>query len=76
MNPHVPIFVKVDNNDKVIDVIHSMRESLDKIHTLLLDIDQIKNQEANELQSWKQLIHEVDQKIQMVDHSLFSTEGF
>ena len=72
----MPVFVKVDEYEDVLNLIRSVRSKVEDAKDLLVNIDDVKKDEDNQLQHWKNTLNEIEKKIDFVDHSLNEPEHY
>ena len=72
----MPVFVKVDEYEDVLNLIRSVRSKVEDAKDLLVKIDDVKKDEDNQLQHWKNTLNEIEKKIDFVDHSLNEPEHY
>ncbi|MFH1787311.1 MAG: hypothetical protein ABH811_00770 [archaeon] len=67
-----PLFIRIDKFEESMDIFEKTKEKISTIEHLLRDIQNIRQQEEKELNSWAQEIQIVKQQIEKVDKELFS----
>ena len=72
----MPVFVKVDEYNEVLNVIKVIRQKIDDAKNTLLKINDLKNEEDHQLEMWQNSLSEVEKKIDFVDHSLNEPEEY
>ena len=72
----MPVFVKVEDYNDVLDLVSVVRKKLDEAKETLLKIHDLKNEEDHQLELWQNTVTEVEKKIDFIDHSLSEPEQF
>ena len=72
----MPVFVKIDEYNDVLDLMKTVRKKLDEAKDTLLKINELKNEEDHQLEMWQNTLSEVEKKIDFLDHSLSEPEQF
>lgn len=70
-----PVFVKIDEYKDVLDITGMVRNKLDEAKSTLGKINELKNQEDSELESWSKALNEIERKIDFIDKALFEPES-
>lgn len=70
----MPVFVKVEDYEQVTELIRVVRKKLDDAKETLAKINDLKNEEDHQLETWQTTLAEVEKKIDFVDHSLTRPE--
>jgi len=70
----MPVFIKIENYEDVLDVVNLLKEKMGKIKTTFATIEQIKAEEDAKIKEWKANISDIDQKINNIDRVLFEPE--
>lgn len=65
------VFVKIDEYNEILDIIALVNEKVKEARVILGKINDLKNQEDTELDSWKNSLDDVERKLKFVDQSLF-----
>ncbi|MFO7710253.1 MAG: hypothetical protein R6V53_00645 [Candidatus Woesearchaeota archaeon] len=71
-----PVFVKIDEYKDVLDVIELVKAKIKESKTTLARINELKNTEDAEIETWTNELDEVERKIEFVDRTLFEPEAF
>jgi len=69
-----PLFVKIDEYKDVLDIIGMIRNKLDDAKKTLAKINELKNGEDAELESWSKALNEIEKKVSFIDKALFEPE--
>jgi uncharacterized NAD(P)/FAD-binding protein YdhS len=72
----MPVFIKVDQYNEVLNLVRIVRKKLDESKETLARIHELKNEEDHQLEMWQNTLAEVEKKIDFVDHSLNEPEQF
>ncbi len=72
----MPVFVKIDDYEEVLNVIRAVRKKLDEAKDTLTKIHDLKAEEDHQLEMWQSTISEVEKKIDFMDQSLNEPEQF
>ncbi len=72
----MPVFVKVDEYDEVLNLVKLIRKKIDESKETLLKINELKNEEDHQLEMWQNNLAEVEKKIDFIEHSLNEPEHF
>ena len=73
--PEMPVFVKIDEYDDILNVINLIKNKIDQAKNLLGKIDELKNEEDAELDLWKANLEEVEKRVNSINNSLFEPES-
>ncbi|OIO64931.1 hypothetical protein AUJ68_04415 [Candidatus Woesearchaeota archaeon CG1_02_57_44] len=74
MNPHVPVFVKIDEYKDVLDTVNLVKGKMVEARSLLHEIATLKEEEDAELEQWQSNIDEIESKITAIDKALFADQ--
>ncbi len=72
----MPVFIKVDEYDEVLNLVKLIRRKLDESKETLAKINELKNEEDHQLEMWHNTLAEVEKKVDFIDHSLNEPEQF
>ncbi len=72
----MPVFVKIDDYEEVLNVVRAVRKKLDEAKDTLAKIHDLKAEEDHQLEMWQNTISEVEKKIDFMDQSLSEPEQF
>ena len=67
----MPVYVRIDEYKDVLDVIRTLKGKLSEAKETLEQIQQFRNEEDAELESWKAGLSDIEQKVAHLDSSLF-----
>jgi hypothetical protein len=65
------VFVKIDEYNDILDIIALINEKVKEARTILGKINDLKNQEDSELDTWKNSLDDVERKLKYIDQTLF-----
>jgi len=66
-----PTYIKVDEYEGIVDIIHLTREKIKRARLLLEKINQLKRQEDDALDNWRRELEEVEDRINDINQTLF-----
>ncbi len=72
----MPVFVKIDEYEDVLNLVKNVRRKLDEAKDTLIKINDLKNEEDHQLELWQNTLNEVEKKVDFLDHSLSEPEQF
>ena len=72
----MPVFVKVDEYEDVLDLIQSIKHKIGDAKDTLLKINDLKNDEDQLLEQWQNSLAEVEKKIEFIDQSMNEPETY
>jgi hypothetical protein len=72
----MPVFVKIEEYNDVLNLVKSVRKKLDEAKETLLKINDLKNEEDHQLELWQNALAEIEKKVDFVDRSLDEPEQF
>lgn len=70
----MPVFVKIDEYNEVLNVVRLIRRRLDEAKETLTKINELKNEEDHQVEMWQAALGEIEKKIDFMDHSLNEPE--
>ena len=70
----MPVFVKIDEYNEVLNVVRLIRRKLDEAKETLAKINELKNEEDHQVEMWQAALGEIEKKIYFMDHSLNEPE--
>ena len=74
MDKGMPVFVKINEYNDVLEVIELLNEKLEKAKGIMARINELKNEEDTELELWNAELEEIEKKLSFVDKSLFKAK--
>lgn len=72
----MPVFIKIDDYNDVLELVKIVRRKLDDAKSTLLRINELKNEEDHQLEMWQNTLSEVEKKVDFINHSLNEPENF
>ena len=72
----MPVFVKIDEYEDVIETMETLKNKIKAARQTLSKIDQLKNEEDSQLQSWHTALAEIETRITSIDQFLHEPEQF
>jgi len=73
---HMPVFVKVDEYTRVLELLKVIRTKLEEAKATATKINDLKNEEDHQLEMWQSTLTEIEKKVDFIDHSLNEPEHF
>jgi len=70
-----PIFVKISDYRKILDMLDTTKEKIIKAKETLNKIEELKNKENFELEHWKEKIEIIESKIKNIDINLLEPDN-
>ena len=74
MNKNMPVFVKIDEYKEILEIMDLIKEKLEQAKKTLGRINELKNEEDAQIESWKENLEDVERKINLIDNALFEPE--
>jgi hypothetical protein len=65
------VFVKIEEYNDILDIIALINEKVEEAKIILGKINDLKNQEDSELETWKNSLNDVERKLKYIDQTLF-----
>ena len=72
----MPVFVKIDDYQDVLDLIEVVRKKIDDAKSTLLKIHDLKNDEDQLVEQWQNSLSEIEKKVEFIDHTLNEPEHY
>jgi len=72
----MPVFVKVDEYNNVVNVIKSIRKKVEEAKETLAKVHEYKNEEDHQLEVWNNNLNEVEKKVEFIERSLSEPENY
>ncbi|MBI2662839.1 hypothetical protein HYX11_05260 [Candidatus Woesearchaeota archaeon] len=72
----MPVFVKIDEYDDVLNLVKVMQKKLEESKETLMKVHELKNEEDHQLELWQNTLTEVEKKLDFVNHTLNEPEQF
>ena len=73
--PETPLFVKIEEYKDVLDVVNMIKSKIADAKRTLGKINELKNEEDAELESWRSTLEDMERKVEFVDKALFEPEA-
>ena len=70
----MPVFIKINEYKDILEVMGLIKGKLDQAKETLGKINELKNEEDVQIESWKDNLADVEHKIDMIDNVLFEPE--
>jgi len=71
MDETMPVFVKIEDYNDVLDVTNMIKNKLGEAKETLAKLNELKNAEDSEIELWKTNLEEIERKVDFVDKTLF-----
>lgn len=68
---NAPIFIKIDEYKNVLDILAVLKKKIKEGKDVIAKINQLKNEEDSELESWSAELDELEKKAESIDRMLF-----
>ncbi len=72
----MPVFVKIDEYDDVLKTMSTLRSRIAAAKTTLIKINQLKQEEDSQLQSWQTALAEIENRLGSITQLLHEPENF
>ncbi len=72
----MPVFIKIEEYEEVLELVKTIRSKLEDAKATLLKINDLKNEEDHQLEMWQNALAEVEKKVDFIDQSLNEPEEF
>jgi len=76
MNETMPVFVKIDEYNKVIDILNEIKSEIEKAKKVIADVNKLRLEEDTELDLWQANVEDVERKIDFINHVMFKPNQF
>ena len=70
MQEGMPVFVKIDEDKDVLEVLKLINDKLEKAKGVITKINQLKNEEDNELEMWQTELEDIENKLILMNKTL------
>jgi len=70
-----PVFVKVDEYKAIRDLLEAIKQRLSQAKALLAHVNELKQQEDTQIESWARDIEDVEERLASVDKSLLEPQA-
>jgi hypothetical protein len=71
----MPVYVKIDEYKDILDIMELIKGKVEQAKKTLGKINELKNNEDTQLETWKDNLEDVQRKIDMIDSVLFQPES-
>ena len=75
MERQTPVFVKIEDYKDVLDILELVKNKVTDAKGILHEINDLKNKEDVELQTWNNEITEIEKSIDYIDQTLLEPEN-
>lgn len=72
----MPVFVKIEEYEEAVNILAVLKNKLEAAKTTLAKINQLKQEEDSQLQSWQIALSEIENHLNSIDYSLQEPEKF
>lgn len=69
------IFVKIDEYKEILNILNMLKSKLSDARDTLNKINELKNNEDAELDTWHTELEEVERKVEFIDKALFEPDA-
>lgn len=69
-----PVFVRVDDYKSIIDLVETVRQKLGQAKNLLSKVNELKQQEDQQIESWSRDIDDVEERLNSISKSLLEPQ--
>jgi predicted nucleic acid-binding Zn-ribbon protein len=74
MRENAPVFVKIEDYRQMLDVVEMIKKNLKEAKQMLSDLNQLKEQESAEIQSWSSELEQMEAKIEDINKLMFQPD--
>ena len=74
MKESAPVFVKIEDYRQMLDVVEMIKKNLKEAKQMLADLNQLKEQETAEIQSWSSELEQMESKIEDINKLMFQPD--
>ena len=67
----MPVYVKIDEYKDILEVVDLIKAKLEQAKATLAKINELKNQEDANLGEWGDVLAELENKVDLIDQTLF-----
>jgi chromosome segregation ATPase len=75
MDGKAPVYVKVDEYKSIRELLDAIKERLGQARTLLAKVNDLKQQEDKQIDSWARDIEDIEERISSVDKTLLEPQA-
>ena len=76
MEQRMPVFVRVNEYDDVLNLLRAIRRKMDEAKETLAKVNELKNEEDHQLEMWQNTLAEIEKKVDFINHSLSEPEQY
>jgi len=70
----MPVFVKIEEYEDIINTMLTLKNKVEAAKTTLIKINQLKQEEDSQLQSWQSALEEIENRMNTIDQFLHEPE--
>lgn len=70
----MPVFVKIEEYDNIVNIMGALKNKIEAAKHTLEKINQLKQEEDAQLQSWQTAIGEIENRLNSIDQFLHEPE--
>jgi len=72
----MPVFIKINEYEEVINILSTLKNKIEAAKITLGKINELKQEEDSQLQSWQTALEEVENRLGSIDTYLHEPEQF
>jgi len=72
----VPVYVKIDDYKDILEIVGLIKNKISETRSALQKLVELKAQEEQELEHWRQELDEIQRKVEYIDKALFEKEAY
>lgn len=72
----MPVFVRMEEYDDIVNTLATLKDKIEAAKTTLNKINQLKQEEDAQLQSWQTALSEIESRLGAIDQYLQEPEQF
>ncbi len=65
-----PVFVKIDKYKDILNIVEVINKKVTGVKQLLSELEELKNKEADEINSWKSNLDQITHKLESMQEEL------
>jgi hypothetical protein len=73
---NMPVFVKIEEYDEAVKMMLTIRRKLENAKSTLAKINELKEEEDLQVQTWQQALGEIEARLGSIDQILKEPESF
>jgi len=70
----MPVFIKIESYEDVLDLIEMIRKKTNEAKTTLLKINELKEEEERKITIWKDNLFSIENKLDELNNKLFQPD--